>query len=96
MILACWLLNIGYFNPRSPWGERQVICMKWHNGKYISIHAPRGGSDSLWHGCQYGVSDFNPRSPWGERLARIGEQPVYNYISIHAPRGGSDLFAGRW
>ena len=26
------------------------------------------GSDSLWHGCQYSLSDFNPRSPCGERL----------------------------
>ena len=25
------------------------------------------GSDSLWHGCQYGIPDFNPRSPCGER-----------------------------
>ena len=56
----------------------------------ISIHAPRGGSDT-------GVSfftdywqDFNPRSPRGERLNAGKLVPIYVDISIHAPRGGSD------
>ena len=34
---------------------------------YISIHAPRGGSDYAdWRCCSF-VGHFNPRSPWGER-----------------------------
>ena len=35
------------FNPRSPWGERHYLgsylCRHW----FISIHAPRGGSDRI-------------------------------------------------
>ena len=34
---------------------------------YISIHAPRGGSDALWYVCANRLHYFNPRSPWGER-----------------------------
>ena len=34
---------------------------------YISIHAPRGGSDVVGAGIGLATADFNPRSPWGER-----------------------------
>ena len=34
----------------------------------ISIHAPRGGSDTLAVTGWKVSPDFNPRSPWGERL----------------------------
>ena len=34
----------------------------------ISIHAPRGGSDSPIVGKNSPIIYFNPRSPWGERL----------------------------
>ena len=37
------------------------------NERYISIHAPRGGSDSIWPGEPGHLKYFNPRSPWGER-----------------------------
>ena len=33
----------------------------------ISIHAPRGGSDSNLVIVFSLLTDFNPRSPWGER-----------------------------
>ena len=63
---------------------------------FISIHAPRGGSDvrPSWRSTDLSVY-FNPRSPWGERPPlppSIAPMPV---ISIHAPRGGSDLFGRR-
>ena len=35
-----------YFNPRSPWGERPAYGMNNVTAYNISIHAPRGGSDS--------------------------------------------------
>ena len=61
----------GYFNPRSPWGERR-FC-KWietlpHS---ISIHAPRGGSDLIVMRLAGADANFNPRSPWGERLCLL-------------------------
>ena len=57
---------------------------------WISIHAPRVGSDRLpqtWH-CP--TTDFNPRSPCGERLQAPEIIRRTLYISIHAPRVGSD------
>ena len=36
----------GYFNPRSPHGERPEQCRERTQVKSISIHAPRMGSDS--------------------------------------------------
>ena len=36
----------------------------------ISIHAPRGGSDTAAKNAGTLTANFNPRSPWGERLQR--------------------------
>ncbi len=36
-----------YFNPRSPRGERLTAESQFMSGYGISIHAPRGGSDSF-------------------------------------------------
>ena len=36
-------------------------------GSWISIHAPRVGSDSTQHGIPSNDANFNPRSPCGER-----------------------------
>ena len=43
-ILYAWV-SLTDFNPRSPRGERQLICRVAHPGLAISIHAPREGSD---------------------------------------------------
>ena len=55
------------FNPRSPHGERH--CCKCQEGEqhFISIHAPRTGSDTDYSIGNSGGWDFNPRSPHGER-----------------------------
>ncbi len=54
------------FNPRSPCGERRdhgIMEMV----VFVSIHAPRVGSDHPFpFGC-FGFGGFNPRSPCGER-----------------------------
>ena len=57
---------------------------------FISIHAPRAGSDPapLLSCPQY--SHFNPRSPCGERRYLFLQLYFYTVISIHAPRAGSD------
>ena len=57
---------------------------------YISIHAPRVGSD---HGILVSIERicyFNPRSPCGERLGLELPEYILLRISIHAPRVGSD------
>ena len=56
----------------------------------ISIHAPRGGSDSTVMIGDAKPPNFNPRSPWGERLQLFLAFRHGVPISIHAPRGGSD------
>ena len=61
-----------HFNPRSPWGERLNQLKRDDPYIFISIHAPRGGSDSCSACAVLVISYFNPRSPWGERLGSPG------------------------
>ena len=61
----------------------------------ISIHAPRGGSDSTWGAKNNTMANFNPRSPRGERQEIYAQGTDKDDISIHAPREGSDLVSPR-
>ena len=54
------------FNPRSPHGERHSHHRHTPT-PYISIHAPRTGSDKELDGRVDTLEHFNPRSPHGER-----------------------------
>ena len=80
----------GYFNPRSPHGERPTEEMTDPDGEsYISIHAPRTGSDpSMW--TKTATSEnFNPRSPHGERrwsLSGVRGRSDFNPRSPHGER----------
>ena len=81
------------FNPRSPCGERHGELPDISLTQYISIHAPRAGSD-MFSPAPCGASGyFNPRSPCGERLEGIDRRVTRVEISIHAPRAGSDAEA---
>ena len=62
------------------------------DGVYISIHAPRAGSDRFNHVSPEQMADFNPRSPCGERRLFVLHFFKRRFISIHAPRAGSDGF----
>ena len=58
---------------------------------FISIHAPRGGSDlAIGDSGPLRWRYFNPRSPRGERRFGAMSSSTDFRISIHAPRGGSD------
>ena len=83
-------MQIKYFNPRSPRGERRFPALVQASLDCISIHAPREGSDSVERPALADQLDFNPRSPRGERLNVIDKIRVEQVISIHAPREGSD------
>ena len=81
---------MAHFYPRSPRGERLfnansvTICI------YISIHAPRVGSDAATRRLQSSGYTFLSTLPaWGATFLRL---PVRrgDPISIHAPRVGSD------
>ena len=59
----CWPCRSRHFNPRSPCGERLHLLQHEHDHFFISIHAPRVGSDprrSL-HGEEYRISIHAPR-----------------------------------
>ena len=79
------------FNPRSPHGERHIYRNgKGHLQMYVSIHAPRMGSDfaSLAYHLGLSVSIHAPRMGSDGQTPRA-PQPVQQ-VSIHAPRMGSD------
>ena len=58
---------------------------------FISIHAPREGSDREVRRREGDRKNFYPRSPRGERLGGFLFFGDSNSISIHAPREGSDV-----
>ncbi len=77
------------FNPRSRAGSDRSK----HLGKrikWVSIHAPRAGSDGSFRVRWFSCESFNPRSPRGERPRFAARRPTGSKVSIHAPRAGSD------
>ena len=86
--------DLGYFNPRSPCGERPGgrLPVRQHDVG-ISIHAPRVGSD-LHHGGageRAMISIHAPRVGSDDHAHAPGKH--HPAISIHAPRVGSDAGA---
>ncbi len=71
------------------WGATSTFGAS-SGGSYISIHAPRMGSDAFETMGSQMRPYFNPRSPHGERLAARRKGKRQRGISIHAPRMGSD------
>ena len=57
------------FNPRHPYGWRQVTILGVSLLITISIHATHTGGDWSLMLCSLFVSDFNPRHPYGWRQA---------------------------
>ena len=80
----------GYFNPRSPWGERRHLRCSRRTGPGFQSTLPVGGATSVHPLPRRRACNFNPRSPWGERLGFCKIFDTIIQISIHAPRGGSD------
>ena len=77
------------FNPRSPWGERHYVTKSELSKSIISIHAPRGGSDSILALCKTSIMNFNPRSPWGERQVSNPKSMPLNLFQSTLPVGGA-------
>ena len=57
--------------------------------RVISIHAPRGGSDTSPRRRGYGQPHFNPRSPWGERRACAAGPARAKKFQSTLPVGGA-------
>ena len=80
-----------YFNPRSPCGERHERANSCPVTEWISIHAPRVGSDQDVKPLHINEYVFQSTLPvWGATLDHAEAVLVF-VISIHAPRVGSDL-----
>ena len=62
---------------------------------FISIHAPREGSDRQFRVGVASSVNFNPRSPRGERRLLSKQPLIILTISIHAPREGSDCLLSK-
>ena len=79
-----------HFDPRSPRGERRMAAPASDMTTDISIHAPRGGSDTIRTCIRCFWLIFLSTLP--ARGATIRARPIMNFlkISIHAPREGSD------
>ena len=54
-----------HFNPRSPWGERQQTLPADLSKTWISIHAPRGGSDTITQATRNFLFLFQSTLPVG-------------------------------
>ena len=69
------------------WGATlEVSVVSWP--AYISIHAPRMGSDNADNQGTLDVDNFNPRSPDGERRARENCRSVHEcYFNPRSPDG---------
>jgi len=85
------------FNPRSPRGERPWRFWRRPGRCWVSIHAPRAGSDALGARFHSTPRSFNPRSPRGERPAEIddktGDQKFQSTLPARGATGrhGPDL-----
>ena len=68
----------------------------WYH-KVISIHAPRGGSDSRLKSCEEASDCISIHAPrGGSDMMTIHQNDKDARISIHAPRGGSDQPLHLW
>ena len=65
-------LEEGYFNPRSPCGERLMLMQSLSTTCAFQSTLPMRGATQLGSSTLSTSSDFNPRSPCGERLSKSG------------------------
>ena len=86
---GCTSNCMGYFNPRSPHGERRARKSKRALPCYFNPRSPHGERRELRNQAR-SEAHFNPRSPHGERLVARERCAACRCISIHAPRTGSD------
>ena len=77
----------GYFNPRSPHGERRIRPPPPTCKKTISIHAPRTGSDKIVFDAATQRTHFNPRSPHGERHRQHHKTFLSGDFNPRSPHG---------
>ena len=81
------------FNPRSPRGERLVLCRMADIDTEISIHAPRGGSD-FEEGDPTALGHISIHAPRGGSDLPLGQTaPVITDFNPRSPRGERPLLS---
>ena len=80
----------GYFNPRSPWGERLLFGNTGVSSAAFQSTLPVGGATRLY-GPPGWCRMISIHAPRGGSDDAADPGTVIYIISIHAPRGGSDL-----
>ena len=83
----------GYFNPRAPYGARQLHVVHEDGVKSISTHVPRTGHDRRTGRTSTISQNFNPRAPYGARPHPHEGDRRERGISTHVPRTGHDRCA---
>ena len=81
----------GLFQSTLPVGGATGSCADSQTFFYISIHAPRGGSDLDLGPFQTVLRYFNPRSPWGERPMLLSGRNISVIFQSTLPVGGATL-----
>ena len=79
------------FQSTLPVGGATTVCAGRCRRNKISIHAPRGGSDSF-HFLSFSILTISIHAPRGGSDVHKIFATEWQAISIHAPRGGSDYF----
>ena len=78
------------FNPRTPYGMRQIITRLFVNSRlFQSTHPLRDATTVIFIYCIHDFY-FNPRTPYGMRPVHRLNLQLLCKISIHAPLTGCD------
>ena len=88
LMSASWF-RFCVFQSTLPVGGATLPFTEYLRQREISIHAPRGGSDSQATMPKYARFHFNPRSPWGERPHNIGDTAHITRFQSTLPVGGA-------
>ena len=82
---------VSYFNPRSPWGERQREINNLEDIQIFQSTLPVGGATCHLLADALQLGQFQSTLPVGGATKFSHAAIMDAVISIHAPRGGSDL-----
>ena len=91
--LSAFVASNTFQSTLPAWGAT-IIYYLHRECPYISIHAPRMGSD-LYSSLtsKWAIRYFNPRSPHGERPASLALCIPHNHFNPRSPHGERPLFA---
>ena len=84
LFISCPVRSFMHFNPRSPCGERPPLFASNVNKYFISIHAPRVGSDR-------GTSEISPVSSISIHAPRVGSDKLAGTFLAPASKFQSTL-----